>query len=226
MVEKAGSYDIKEIAYALDADIRKLPVEDAPNLRAVSRKYTKILRQANPDFILDLAREVFNNYGHRWFSYDIIWNHKEALRKIGEAELIEFGRDIHGWGDVDAFSAYLAGPAWQQGQIPDNLVYKWAHSEDRWWRRVALVSTVALNRGSWGGKGDVPRTLEVCRILVNDKDDMVVKAISWALRDLIRHDAEAVRDFLANYENVLAARVKREVNNKLTTGLKNPKRKA
>jgi 3-methyladenine DNA glycosylase AlkD len=225
MVKRADSYDIINIAKELDSDIRSLPVLNAPNLRIVYRKYTKLLRQANPDFVLDLAREVFNNYGHRWFSYDIIWNHEEALRKIGEAELIEFGRDIHGWGDVDAFSACLAGPAWRQGQIPDSLVHRWARSEDRWWRRVALVSTVALNKKSWGGKGDVPRTLEICKILVNDKDDMVVKAMSWALRDLIRHDAGAVRNFLAKYDNVLAARVKREVNNKLTTGLKNPKRK-
>ena len=49
--------------------------------------------------------------------------------------------------------------------------------------------------------------------------------MSWALRELIPHDADAVRDFLKKHENVLAARVKREVNNKLTTGLKNPKRK-
>jgi hypothetical protein len=44
--------------------------------------------------------------------------------------------------------------------------------------------------------------------------DMVVKALSWA-----------VREFLAENENVLAKRVLREVRNKLTTGLKNPRGK-
>jgi 3-methyladenine DNA glycosylase AlkD len=52
---------------------------------------------------------------------------------------------------------------------------------------------------------------------------MVVKALSWALRELIPHDPDAVRNFLSQHEEVLAARVKREVRNKLTTGLKNPK---
>jgi 3-methyladenine DNA glycosylase AlkD len=70
--------------------------------------------------------------------------------------------------------------------------------------------------------GDVPRTLAVCRLLVDDQDDMVVKALSWALRELVVHDPEAVRAFLSEYEDVLAARIKREVRNKLTTGLKNP----
>jgi 3-methyladenine DNA glycosylase AlkD len=54
---------------------------------------------------------------------------------------------------------------------------------------------------------------------------MVVKALSWALRELVVHDPDAVRAFLSEHEDVLAARVKREVRNKLTTGLKNPRRK-
>ncbi len=71
----------------------------------------------------------------------------------------------------------------------------------------------------------MPRTLEVCRMLANDHDDMVAKALSWALRELVRHDAGAVQAFLLEHEHVLAARVRREVRNKLTTGLKNPRQK-
>ena len=61
-------------------------------------------------------------------------------------------------------------------------------------------------------------------MLVADHEDMVVKAMSWALRQLVVHDPDAVREFLEEHKDVLAARVKREVRNKLTTGLKNPKR--
>jgi hypothetical protein len=39
------------------------------------------------------------------------------------------------------------------------------------------------------------------------------------------NDPDAVREFLSQYEHVLAARVKREVRNKLTTGLKNLRQK-
>jgi 3-methyladenine DNA glycosylase AlkD len=61
-------------------------------------------------------------------------------------------------------------------------------------------------------------------LLAADHEDMVVKALSWALRALAVHDPAAVRAFLEENEVVLAARVKREVRNKLRTGLKNPKR--
>jgi 3-methyladenine DNA glycosylase AlkD len=79
---------------------------------------------------------------------------------------------------------------------------------------------------SHGGPGDIPRTLHICRILVDDHEDMVVKAMSWALRELIVHDPEVVENFLQEYDDLVAARVKREVRNKLNTGLKNPKSKA
>jgi 3-methyladenine DNA glycosylase AlkD len=55
---------------------------------------------------------------------------------------------------------------------------------------------------------------------------MVVKALSWALRELGRQDAAPVRAFLDRHDGALAPRVKREVGNKLRTGLKNPKRLA
>lgn len=129
------------------------------------------------------------------------------------------------WWAVDSFARTLAGPAWLNGQVQDGLIHRWARSEDRWWRRAALVSTVALNTRSHGGMGDVPRTLRVCMMLVADHDDMVVKAMSWTLRELVVHDPGAVADFLEEHDGVLAAWVKREVRHKLTTGLKNPRRK-
>ena len=60
-------------------------------------------------------------------------------------------------------------------------------------------------------------------MLETDRDDMVVKAMSWALRELAKRDPLAVRRFAASHQD-LAPRVVREVTNKLKTGLKNPQR--
>ncbi len=223
MMQDPDTGNINEIASAIYTEIENLPVQNVPNLRSVRRRYTQKLRQSDPQLILDLAREIYINCNHSWIALELIYNHEEASRLIGVAELNEFGRGINSWGTVDAFAGFLAGPAWQKGRIHDKLIHKWARSNDRWWRRTALVTTVVLNKKSFGGKGDIPRTLEVCKILVDDHDDMVVKAMSWALRELIAHDPDTVREFLAKYDNVLVSRIKREVNNKLTTGLKNPK---
>ena len=106
----------------------------------------------------------------------------------------------------------------------DELIVKWAHSPDLWWRRAALVSTVAFNVRSHGGKGDTRRTLLICQLLAEDHEDMVVKALSWALRKLVYFDRQAVEGFLWEYDEILAGRVKREVGSKLRTGLKNPRK--
>ena len=83
------------------------------------------------------------------------------------------------------------------------------------------MATVALNVRARGGRGDVARTLELCRRAVADRDDMVIKAVSWALRSLIQWDREAVSRFVTAHDDVLASRVKREVGTKLRTGRKN-----
>jgi len=217
--------DYKKTAKELFNDIQKVQIKNAPNLRRVRQKYSKKLAQATPEQILDFVRYFISNYNYRWIAFEIIQCHKTAIEIIGVKELEEFGKQINSWGAVDIFAGYLAGPAWRNGQVPDELVLSWANSTDFWWRRAALVCTIALNRRSAGRQGDIPRTLKICRTLAADDNDMVIKALSWALRELIPHDRESVLRFINENESVLAARVKREVRNKLIMGVKNPKKK-
>jgi len=211
------------IAAEINARIQDLTVKNTPNLRAIRRRYSRLLGEANASLVLAIARELLDRYGWRSVAYELIFHHQNALQWVGEPELEEFGRGIDTWWSVDSFARTLSGPAWRQGSVGDELMLRWARSGDRWWRRAALVSTVALNVRSEGGAGDAARTLRVCRQLVDDRDEMVVKAMSWALRELVVHDSKAVRVFLGEYGDRLAPRVMREVRNKLETGLKNPR---
>jgi 3-methyladenine DNA glycosylase AlkD len=224
MTGLVGTKSTKEVAEAIDAEIRALPVRNTPNVRAIRRKYTQELKGASATFVLELAQGLATTHGIRWVGYELVRNHRAAFASVGEVELEALGQGINSWSRVDSFARTLSGPAWLRGQVSDEVIHRWAHSQDRWWRRAALVSTVALNVRSKGGYGDTSRTLAVCRLLAADQDDMVFKALSWALRELVPHDPEAVRAFLDEHDDVLAARVKREVGNKLATGLKNPPR--
>ena len=192
--------DASQVAQRIAAEIGSLARADTPHIRSIRRKCSRELRRAPAEFVLELARQLQREYGHRWVAYELIRNHGAALSAIGAAELAEFGHGIDSWGAVDVFAGYLAGPAWLRGQISDERVHAWTRSDDRWWRRAALVCTVALNRKARGGTGDVPRTLDICRQLAADRDDMVVKAVSWALRELVVHDRRAVRRFLAAHD--------------------------
>jgi 3-methyladenine DNA glycosylase AlkD len=144
---------------------------------------------------------------------------------LNAQQLERLGGGIASWGAVDCFAVYLAGPAWRERQVPNSLIRGWARAADRWWRRAALVSTVSLNSKSRGGTGEPQRTLEVCRLLERDRDPMVAKALSWALRELAKREPRAVREYITKRKDVLPALVLREVKNKLRTGLKNPKKR-
>ena len=188
--------NVTDLASKIEAELRALPLRNIPNEREIRRKYSRLLKKESPKFVLNLASELMEKCRYRVFAYELIRSHKEAFQSLGETEIEAFGHGINSWWSVDVFARTLAGPAWLNGQVSDGLIHKWANSEDLWWRRAALVSTVALNMRSQGGMGDVPRTLAVCRLLVEDHDDMVVKAMSWALRALVVHDPGEVSAFL------------------------------
>jgi 3-methyladenine DNA glycosylase AlkD len=213
------------LASSFDTEHQALKVHVTDTERAICWKYSIIVSQAPAEYVLALARELLFTYGHRWQAYELVAGHPAAFRSLGADLLVELGQGIDTWWATDSFARTLSGPAWRDGLVSDELIAKWAGSPDLWWRRAALVSTVAFNVRSQGGKGDAPRTLAICRMLAADHGDMVVKGLSWALRMLVSFDSQAVEVFLTDYDQVLAGRVKREVGSKLRTGLKNPRKK-
>jgi 3-methyladenine DNA glycosylase AlkD len=222
--------EIDEFVNEIDSCIHTLPNLKTENVRNLRKEFSKRVAHTSPQIVISISIRLLQlnrpGFEYRLVAYELVCYHKFALRSLGEKELEILGQGICRWEDVDTFACYLAGPAWREFQVPDELIHRWARSEDRWWRRAAIVCTIALNNKARGGRGDTTRTLDVCRLLVSDRDDMVVKAMSWSLRELSRRNPDAVRAFLQEYKGVLAPRVVREVNTKLTTGLKNPRRKS
>ena len=197
----------------------------APHMRAVVRAYRPQLKAESAADVIALAQAIIdcNTLEGRQCAYELLMGHKAAREALDAATVRQLGRGIDNWASVDGFACWVSGRAWREGQLRDAEIAKWARSKDRWWRRAALVSTVPLNTKSKGGKGDIKRTLAVCEILVADHDDMVAKAMSWALRELVPWDEKALRAFLKKHEAQLAKRVLREVGNKLRTGRKSGK---
>lgn len=216
------NYSPNDFASALINEIESLPDQKTKAMRNVRQNYSKSLIHKDKLFVFEVAEIILSSGKHRWVAYELIGDHPDAFHSLCKNKLEELGSGINSWYSVDSFSRTLSGPAWKDGLISADAIRDWAHSDDRWWRRASLVSTVALNIRSHGGEGDTKNTLAICEMLVNDHDDMVVKALSWALRELVVHNPKAVSEFIFLHEVVLAPRVKREVSNKLKTGLKNP----
>lgn len=198
--------------------LRAKRVRATAELRALARDTSLQGSRALIRLALELVRR-----GQRFLAYELFEARRKVIETLTEAEVEELGAGIDSWGAVDCFACFVAGPAWRLGRVRDATIQRWARSKDRWWRRAALAATVPLNLRARGGTGDARRTLAVCERLVPDRDDMVVKALSWALRSLIVHDRRAVERFLEQHDGEIAARARREVGNKLRTGLKTPR---
>lgn len=193
-----------------------------PDLRRVAKTMVRELADEPPQTVLAAAhalREAGTHEG-RQVGYEMLALRKDTWPLLRFRELQRLGKGNDNWASVDALATSLVGRAWLDGRVTDAQIARWAVSKDRWWRRTALAATVCLNLKSRGGSGDPERTLVVCHLLVDDHDPMVAKALSWALRSVVPHDAAAVESFLDRYGARIAAFVRREVNNKLDSGRK------
>jgi 3-methyladenine DNA glycosylase AlkD len=191
-----SSHELAEVENEIVARLLSSRGWTTESIRSVRREFSKRLAKTSPRSMIALALNLTQRrMVPRFFAYELVQHHLEALHSLKAKSLGDFGRGNDNWGVVDAFACYLAGPAWRERQVPDALIRRWARSRDRWWRRTALVSTVALNNKARGGSGDPLRTLNICKLLATDRDDMVVKALSWALRELSSATRNQFADF-------------------------------
>ena len=217
------SGEVAGLVSEIRARLRHLSGANTAAVRVVRREFSRRIAKMEPESVIALTLELLRDNSElmRFFAYELLNNHRAALGRLTADDLLKLGDGINSWSSVDCFAMFLTGPVWARGEVTDKTVAGWARSEDRWWRRTALVSTVALSRR--GSADDIAKVSRVCGLLVADKDDMVVKALSWALRELAKKRPEEAADFLAEHGDAVAARVKREVMNKLRTGLKSGK---
>ena len=193
--------------------------------RTLALNILRAHRASSDAEVLALALKTLTS-GQRYLAYELLRGAPRALGAARVADIRRFAAGMTTWSDVDCFGCFVAGVAWRTGRISDKEIARFASSPERWWRRAALVATVPLNaksRGATSATGDAARPLAVCTRLLGDRDEMVVKAMSWALRELAKRNPRAVRTFLSEHGERLTARVRREVTSKLNTGRKSPR---
>lgn len=200
----------------------------------VIKGFAAVLADESPGIVVEIAMEMwpYNAPSMMWASY-LLHYHQTALLTLRVRDLEVMGGHADSWGKVDQFCT-VTNTLWRLRKLSDQRLHRWAASENRWWRRSALVTLVVKPpKGTpqrkalikpHGGHHDPSRVLPICELLTGDRDDMVEKAMSWVLRDLSLAYPDVVRAFVREHRAILAARVVREVGNKLRYGVKNPRR--
>ena len=77
---------------------------------------------------------------------------------------------------------------------PKTILYKLAKSKSIWERRIAIMATFNFIK-----RNKVEETLKIAKILLNDEQDLIHKAVGWMLREVGKRDIKTEEKFLKKY---------------------------
>jgi 3-methyladenine DNA glycosylase AlkD len=98
-------------------------------------------------------------------------------------------RHVNNWDLVDSSAHLILGPHLQQGDR--RSLDRLARSRSLWDRRIAMLATLCYIR-----QRDHVDALRIARLLLNDSEDLIHKAVGWMLRQIGDRDPAVERAFL------------------------------
>ncbi len=101
-------------------------------------------------------------------------------------------RQVNNWDLVDLTADKILG-AYLEGR-EKSLLYRLAKSGSVWGRRIAVISTFHFIK-----KNHFKETFKIAEMLLNDKHDLIHKAVGWMLREIGKRDRKAERAFLEKH---------------------------
>ena len=99
---------------------------------------------------------------------------------------------INNWDLVDSSAPYIVG-AWLIDK-DRAILYELAHSNLLWERRIAIMSTAYFIKND-----QFNDTLKLSRILLNDSEDLIHKAVGWMLREVGNRDIGIEEKYLKKH---------------------------
>ena len=79
-----------------------------------------------------------------------------------------------------------------------SVLYQLAKSDNLWEQRISIVSTITFIRS-----GQFEDTINLAKLLMNHKHDLMHKAIGWMLREIGKKDRQILNEFLNEYAALL-----------------------
>jgi 3-methyladenine DNA glycosylase AlkD len=165
-----------------------------PALRALVREY----RGASLDAAATLLRSEWHEA--RLFALLLLADaykrgDADAREAIYRLYLKNLDR-VNNWDLVDLSAPSIVGAHLAEGDR--SLLDELARSEVLWERRIAIIATQHLIR-----KGDFATTLRIAEVLVDDRHDLIHKAVGWMLREVGDRDRGAEEAFLRRHHRTM-----------------------
>ena len=130
----------------------------------------------------------------------LVYKFEKAKTEQEKRRAVDFYIQYHlygnNWDLVDTVSDKILGP-WLINR-DKSLLYEYARSSNLWERRIAIITTFHFIR-----QGKFEDTIKISEILLNDKDDLIHKAVGWMLREMGKREQQELINFLnKHYKNM------------------------
>lgn len=165
-----------------------------PEQRLIAKKFKELA--------LDEIQKLLNSKLHecRLTALIILVNQFKRADEKMRKEIYNFylanTKNINNWDLVDSSASQIVGAYLLDKD--HRLLYKYVSSASMWERRIAVISTFAFI-----ARNDFDDTIKLAKLLMNDKEDLMHKAVGWALREIGKKDITVLDNFLKENAHLL-----------------------
>ena len=120
----------------------------------------------------------------------------ESVQKQVYDLYLENTEYINNWDIVDISASNIVGAhLYEKDKAP---LYDLVQSKNLWERRISIISTFYFIR-----QNEFDDTLKLAKILLNDKEDLIHKAVGWMLREVGKREIEFEEEFLQEHYKIM-----------------------
>ena len=169
-----------------------------PTQREIAKKF----RDLN---LTDLQKLITSKFHEaRLISVFILVSQYKKAKGEEKKKLVDFylkNKDyMNNWDLVDSSAHLITGDYLLKGfpGYDTKILFTLTKSDSVWDRRIAVLSSLAFIR-----KGQFEITLKLVQLLMNDKHDLMHKAVGWMLKEIGKRDESVLEGFLDEYAAVM-----------------------
>lgn len=162
-----------------------------PQQRVVAKKYFREIS------LTDVEKLLHSKYHEERMTALIILTYKFDKATLTEKQktfdlYLRNTKHINNWDLVDVTTPQIVG-----GYLLDKerkVLYSLAQSSLLWERRISVLATFAFIR-----EHQFEDSLNIAKILLDDKEDLIHKAVGWMLREVGKRNQAAEEEFLKQH---------------------------
>lgn len=192
------------------------------DLKKIAKKWLKENKDEDPKIKAETIKKLYlaESFDEKILASFICDKQPDIIKEFLQKDFDLFIKEVDNWAVSDCLSDILAQWVLINPKLRINYLKKLIKSKNLWARRQALVVSFYLNFTQ--NEVDYSNLVfEFVEKTKQEKHPMIVKAVSWALRGLVKYHSSALRKYLDENLQTLPSLARREVVKKLETGKKN-----